>query len=82
MLSEILGYLPYLFKGYGIFFKIVKGIWDAGITLLEPHVWLPHTGFPTRELLVYGFSFILCIIFHFHPNLNFLFNIHACGVLR
>ena len=26
MLSEFWGYLPYLFEGYGIYFKIIKGI--------------------------------------------------------
>ena len=30
MLSGFWGYLPYLFQGYGIFFKIIKGIWDTG----------------------------------------------------
>ena len=31
MLSEFWVYLPYLFQGYGIFFQIIKGIWDTGI---------------------------------------------------
>ena len=30
MLSEFGGYLPYQFYGYGILFKIIKGIWDTG----------------------------------------------------
>ena len=37
MLSELWGYLPYLFKGYGTFFKIIKGIWDTVIPLPGPH---------------------------------------------
>ena len=38
MLSEFWGYLPYLFLGYGIFFKIIKGIWDTG----TPPLPVPH----------------------------------------
>ena len=30
MLSEFWGYLPCLFYGYGIFFKLIKGIWNTG----------------------------------------------------
>ena len=30
MLSEFWGYLPYLFKEYGTFFQIIKGICDTG----------------------------------------------------
>ena len=35
MLSEFWGYLPYLFLGYGIFFKIIKGILDTGTPLFQ-----------------------------------------------
>ena len=37
MLSKFWGYLPYLFKEYGIIFKIIKGIWDTGTLLPGPH---------------------------------------------
>ena len=37
MLSEFWGYLPYLFQGYGIFFKIIKGILDTGTPLPGPY---------------------------------------------
>ena len=63
---------------------------SVSIPDLCPFSKFPHTGFPTHELLVFVFSFIICIIWHFHPissfglherPSNFLFNIHACGVL-
>ena len=37
MLSELMGYLPYLFYGYGLFFKIIEGVWDFGNPLPGPH---------------------------------------------
>ena len=40
MLSESWGYLPHLFLEYGIFFKIVKGIWDTWILLPGPHQYM------------------------------------------
>ena len=47
MLSEFWEYLPYLFKGYGIFFKIIKGIWDTGNTPSPPS----RASFVTFELV-------------------------------
>ena len=39
MLSEFWGYLPYSFKGYGIFFQINKGIWDTGTPIPGSHLY-------------------------------------------
>ena len=59
MLSEFWGFLPYLFKGYGIFFKIIKGILDTGTPPLSPP---SRASFVTFELVSF------CIGEHEHPR--------------